>query len=548
MPAPDVRFGIRLTASRDLFTDGRAPLNKNAADDRAASALVRRATAAAGESAEFCALQAAIHFAFGRYSRALAPADRAVRLAPDWAWGYLWRFRARSYDLVRRRGVRLCRRTPLLSGDYRAALRDIDRAEALEPSNPEIPAWRAELQSSFDEYAACLASLEKTLRLDPSHEFARAVRAEVLTDIGSAREARRDADALVRLHPREEWAYAFRARDLGKSGFVREAFRDLSRALRINPRLSELHAWRAEACRRDGDFRGAERSARQAARLDPGNFHAWLWLGRVVAAAGRPGEALSWYRRAAESDPRLDETFFLLRGEALFKTGRFERAFRDFDRAFPSLPNAMWSVKLRSGRRAPGSDSGSSFRSDIEAAVSRRPRSAWPLLLRARVAADSDPASALTDVEAALRFSPRHAWGLAWRGLLRARQGEGRSALRDLDRAIMIRPRDTMMRSWRGLARLQSGDAAGAASDFSRALTSGVGYGWIYAARGEAFSRLGRPAEGLDDLDEALLRGPKMPEWHFIRARMRRASGLLRPARDDLKRYRELVRRRPGGL
>lgn len=540
--APRADLGERLLAEQDLLG---AP-DADPAAARAGMTLVRRARRALGAGPELDALEGALRLSAGDLRRAAAPLERAAAAAPDWAWARHWRGRLRLRLALEARERRL-EGGPALAPLYAAAREDFDAAVALAPAEAEHRARRSLLLASFDRYDESLRDLGEALRLDPGYDYCLANRAEVLADMDRGEEALRDDDELLARHPRAAWALAYRGRDLGKQGRFEEARRDLLRALKLLPGCAELHAWLGELYRRRGDWTQALARLDRAVRADPRSASARVWRARVRGALGLRREAFADLKAAAAGLAGLDETYLLVRGELLFKSGRYEEAARAFELARPASPRQTWAPRLSAGRAV--SSSRASCAADHEAAVAARPRDPWPLVLRARLLLEDGPGgrrAALSDLERALLLSANQPWARAWRGEALCAAGETAAGLRDLDSAVRARPRHAPFRALRAEAFLTAGDPAAARRDLDAALAAGFGAGLIYALRGRARALLG-DAEGAEaDFAEAVLRGPKLPEWHLERARLLRALGRPEEARDELESARRLERRRAG--
>lgn len=539
-PAPRVELGERLQAEQDLL--GAPGTRPKAA--RSALALVRRARRTLGAMPELDALEGAVRLAAGDARRAAGPLERAAAAAPDWAWARHWRGRLRlslALDARRRR----LEGGPSLSPLYEAARADFDAAVSLAPGQAEHRARRSLLLASFDRYDEALRDLDEALRLDPGYDYCLANRAEVLADMDRGADALRDDDELVARAPRAAWALAYRGRDLGKQGRFEEARRDLLRAIKLLPRCAELHAWLGELFRRRGDWAQALTRLDLAVRADPRSASARVWRARVRGALGLRRGAFADLKAAASLSAGLDETYRLVLGEILFKSGRYEEAAREFELARPASPRQTWSPRLAGGRAV--SSSRAACAADHDAAVAARPRDPWPLVLRARLLLEdgmSGRRAALNDLERALLQSPLHPWARAWRGEALCAAGETAAGLRDLDVAVRSRPRHAPFLVLRAEALVSTGNASAALRDLDAALAFGAGAGLVYALRGRSRALLG-DAEGAEaDLAEAVLRGPKLPEWHLERARLLRVLGRPWEARDELEAARRLERRR----
>ena len=94
---------------------------------------------------------------------------------------------------------------------------------------------------------------------------------------------------------------------------------------------------------RAGKLDEAERNYRLSLRLDPGNAGAWINLGVICRATGRPRAAIACLTRGLRLKPDDGGAWSNL-GNALRMAGRLEEALAAHDRAVTLAPRAgaLW--------------------------------------------------------------------------------------------------------------------------------------------------------------------------------------------------------------
>ncbi|WP_436164445.1 tetratricopeptide repeat protein [Bosea sp. LjRoot9] len=129
------------------------------------------------------------------YARALADYDRAIALAPTLAIAFAKRGKAHL----------------LYMRDLRRALRDLDTAIRLDPSQADFLVTRASIQASQGEPDKALPDLDRAIALAPALEKAWTVRGLTHFNKGNTARAIADFDEAIRLAPDADDNYRFRA-------------------------------------------------------------------------------------------------------------------------------------------------------------------------------------------------------------------------------------------------------------------------------------------------------------------------------------------------
>ncbi|MDR6870250.1 tetratricopeptide (TPR) repeat protein [Bosea sp. BE125] len=129
------------------------------------------------------------------YARALADYDGAIALAPTLAVAFAKRGKAHL----------------LYMRDLRRALRDLDTAIRLDPSQADFLVTRASIRASLGEPDRALTDLDRAIALAPALEKAWTVRGLTHFNKGDTARAITDFGEAIRLAPDSDGNYRFRA-------------------------------------------------------------------------------------------------------------------------------------------------------------------------------------------------------------------------------------------------------------------------------------------------------------------------------------------------
>lgn len=389
------------------------------------------------------------------FPRLLQSSARAVRRAPECAWALVFHaFTLRS--LMR----------------YEEAIRDLDRAVALEPRAASLWALRSRVK---------------------------------LTNAAGAYEGVLDMEKAVALEPSWGWLHCWLGEALRHRGELERAHQTLTRGLELNGRYRRGFAWRGGVRVALGRFREGIADLDRSMAWDPIYHYDFEYT----------ADQKSW---------ALNQRMLAHRG-----LGDLRQALRDLNRAHRFGPRYGW---VFNPKRDPRLFQESV--DELGGAVRRWPRLAWAYAWRGWTFQQWERhGQALEDLERALRLQPSLAWALAWRGKARMSLGEPERARADLDRALKRDPSYAPAWGWRGEARRLLGELPEAARDFTRAIRLDHRAAWAFAGRGECRQRLGRLEEALGDLDRALAICPDYAEAYGWRAEARRLSGDGRGSSED---------------
>lgn len=298
--------------------------------------------------------------------------------------------------------------------------------------------------------------------------------------------ALRDLDAAERLDPDNAWIIAFRARVLFQSNPGAEALVAMDRAVTLAPEAGWLRAWRADSRRKLGDLSGAESDLAFALKREPTYDRAWLWLGKVLRARGKPKEAEAALTKGLTVCPHFEKAM-AERARARLALGKIEAALKDLEAAsaLNHRHNSLWNWTAET---EPLNDEKRATLTALARHADKSPRSAraWAWLGEALTQAGK-PAEGLAALNHAATLSPQRPRLSTWRGEALLRLGRLADAQREFDIAVRLDSDDGRARAFRGRTRYLRSKYVSAILDLEKACSdSMVEYSWIYHWRAEA--------------------------------------------------------------
>ncbi|MFJ7216097.1 tetratricopeptide repeat protein [Amycolatopsis sp. NPDC098790] len=292
------------------------------------------------------------------------------------------------------------------------SLRRFDQAEAatreaiqLRPDEPDLLVAMGWVHGEQFQHEEALTWFRRALKISSRHIWALQSQVAALRLMRRFDQAETAAREAIELCPDEAgimiglgWVYGDQRR-------YEEALTVLQRVLDIDPRHSWALRSRVLTLRRLRRYDEASAAAQEAIDRRPGDLDALLWMGWVYSHQLRHEEALVWYDRALESDPR-----YALAWEWRATASRMLRRFEEAEAA-------------------------------VREAIKLRPNEPGPFLEMGWVhTSQFQYAKALHWFERALEADPRHAQALEWRvtALRRLRRFDDAEAA--ARKAIELRP------------------------------------------------------------------------------------------------------------
>jgi tetratricopeptide (TPR) repeat protein/tRNA A-37 threonylcarbamoyl transferase component Bud32 len=230
-----------------------------------------------------------------KWNDAAAALDRAIGLQRDFA--PLYRARARV--------AQKC-------GDLEAALRDMEKAIALQPAGSRDAAEdqieRGQVLCQREQYAEAVRAFDAALQVLPGNPLAQRWRGAALLELKRYDEAIAAFDDYLK-HGKPV-AAVYEARGLARekrddlAGALAGALADYGQALALEPGSSRLHTERGWAYLRAGAVKLALDDFNEAVRLDPTSADAYAGRGSARAKLGKYRQAVADAAEAQQKGPR----------------------------------------------------------------------------------------------------------------------------------------------------------------------------------------------------------------------------------------------------
>ncbi len=271
---------------------------------------------------------------------------------------------------------------------------------------------------------------------------------------------------------------------------------------------------------RRGDAEGAIAALREARARRPADGAIAFYLGRLLHADTKLGEAEEAYRAAVAADPTLAEGWLRL-SEILVEQGRLEEALASLESlgrirgGGPNLDYQVGFVLSKMGRHEQAEG-------HLRTSLQQEPRNpnAWYVLgLNAQRQGEDEQAAGA--FRSALEADPAYADAWFNLGNALARLGRPEEARQALERFAAVneaRERDAARQArlvalQRGAEMdLERGRPESAASQVEEAATLDAGAPWVHRLRGELLLQAARRDEALDSLRRAAALNPDAPE------------------------------------
>jgi tetratricopeptide (TPR) repeat protein len=234
--------------------------------------------------------------------------------------------------------VFLCRGCAYLAANrLTEALRDFDRAIALNPGYIEAYTSRSALYTTLDRYAEAIGDCDKAIALNPKYAEAHNNRGAALGASGRQEEALRAYGTAIALSPANAKAYCNRGAAYYHTQRLPEALRDFDKAIGLKPDYVDAYCNRGAVHFSEGRLAEAVADFSRTISLDRGYLSAYNNRARTHIAMGRPEEAVRDYGVVIALRPDQARAY-CGRGEAMAKLNRFPEAVADFSKAIALSP------------------------------------------------------------------------------------------------------------------------------------------------------------------------------------------------------------------
>ena len=231
-----------------------------------------------------------------------------------------------------------------LQGRVEEAVREYDRALALDPGCLAAVYNRATLLLGMDRPAEALVSLDALIARGQAPAPVHVVRGNALASLGRQEAALTAFEDAVRLDPRAPLGHCNRGNTLLALGRPEEALLSLDRALAVAPGHAIASYNRGNVLVALGRIADALASFEQAVRSDPRFALAWYNRGAMLLELRRHAEAAASFDRALALDERMPHAHNN-RGAALLALKHPAQAARAFERALQLRPGYLGALE-----------------------------------------------------------------------------------------------------------------------------------------------------------------------------------------------------------
>jgi len=335
----------------------------------------------------------------------------------------------------------------------------------------------------------------EAIAIDPSDPNGFAGRADVLSFLGMTEPALADYTEAIRLDPVHARAIAGRGIVYGDLGRDDLALSDLSRAIELDPEFARAYAHRGALHARRGENAAALTDYNTLLQLAPGDAGAYKDRGGLLVRMSRFDEAIKDLDEAIRLDPAR-ATAYQNRGAAYNGLGQYERAIRDLSEAIRLDPQKAGAHTNRGLAHFAIGEYDEAL-ADLSESIQIAPRSAVPCFNRAQVFDRLGFRDrAIEDYERALRLEPRMAAAQEALAKLRVELAQSPRASRESEMAIQVGPGEGNLHYDRANALRQGGDWRGALGEYDQAIAFTPKRAELYVVRG--WARLCTGVEGAD--------------------------------------------------
>jgi tetratricopeptide (TPR) repeat protein len=419
-------------------------------------------------------------------------------------------------------------------GDAKGALKDLDRAIALDPQAAAVAQPRDAADQDLGSAEAASDDSDPAVTFDPHYAMTYLQRGNARASLGDLQAALNDYDQAIALDPHDARTYLQRGNTWAGLGHPEAALDDYNQALALDPHDASTYSNRGLARRDLGNFREAIDDLDQAIALDPQNAAAYGNRGLVRFDLGDVQDAIEDLDQAIAlfSDDADKARAHYSRGLARSELGDLQAAIDDYDQTLALDPHDASAHYHRGLARHDLGDLIAAL-DDYDQAIPHLPNG--PDLAMAHynrgmaLQALGVLQAALEDYDQAVTLDLQDASVYYQRGTVLQALGALEDAIQDYDLAIALNPEDAASYNNRGIVLRQLGDVQAAIDDYYQAIAlfpDGPDRAKAYYNRGLAHYALDDLQVAVYDYDQALALDPQDARVYYHR-------GLVRKELDD---------------
>ena len=186
-----------------------------------------------------------------------------------------------------------------VKGDYEGAIREYDRALAIDPDFVDALANRAKANDILQRYDRALADLDRAVALQPKKAALLVQRSGVHAEMHDLVDALADLDRALALSPNDPLILVERAGAYSDAGDDARAAADLAQAVALAPKNADVLMAQANAFIKSGDFDRARQNLDQVIKAKPAAPNPYFVRGRLSLYRGDTAKAVADLERAS---------------------------------------------------------------------------------------------------------------------------------------------------------------------------------------------------------------------------------------------------------
>jgi tetratricopeptide (TPR) repeat protein len=297
----------------------------------------------------------------GQYDQALSDANKAIELAPKYAYAYLLKGDACESLKRTKEAIEAYKNYIKYSQDV-AQIKEVKKqiAELEKQKRGQEADYGDEvtdlLTKGYDffnkgQYDQAITYANKVLERDPQSVGAYALRGDAYLKKGQYDQAITDFSKVLERDPKSAESYGMRGEAYFLRGQYDQAIADYTKAIELShPDLAKIYVLRAAAYDSKAQYDQVLSDANMAIKLDPKSAKAYGLRGEAYSRKGQYDQAIADYTKVIElahqiiADPNPDigdwvwismelDSIYHSRGKAYFRKGQYNQALSDANKA-----------------------------------------------------------------------------------------------------------------------------------------------------------------------------------------------------------------------
>lgn len=325
--------------------------------------------------------------------------------------------------------------------DWRAAIKDVERAAQVDPLDPEVPLVTAKLQMlRHGDRLKAREAVDEAIRLAQGNVAVKVAALRLRAGLHDELEdGLTDLCEAIEMAPHEAESLRLRGELYLRRNRTKQALADFDAAISLAPYDMVLELDRATALEALERYPEAREIYSRIVRRLPGQVAPLLHRARLSAMAGDHALVIDDANSALEIDPNQDYAL-LLRAGSLAQLERFEEALPDIDRAIALQPDSIYAIGLwvtiiqKTGR------SNSAIKGLHQQVEANYDDSAAWLRLALLYSAQRRLGKAIDAYSAVIELGQQRAFAYQQRGDIYLNVGMHKEAIADYDEALKFDP------------------------------------------------------------------------------------------------------------